>query len=192
MNNMEKICESIIDNANIEKEKIISFANSTTNKKINDFKTNLENQQKQDLEKIEIECKEKIERSKNKAKLETTKQQLGEKHKVLDEIFSKVVEDLCNLEIEDYKKLINNLLVEYAQVGDGISLSTDTKVDEDFIKSLEIYKERDLRFLYHKTNIKGGFVLVNEDCDTIVSFEDLAEELRDKYEYKIIKDIFGE
>lgn len=191
MNNIEDICTSIIESAKNQKEQIILSAKNRTENKIEQVKIELEAKEKASNEVVMNTYNMQLERAESMANLEINKLSLAAKQSVLDKIFGGVVNKLCNLDTERYQKLIESLLIKYAQQNDAISLSMDTKVDEDFITSLNVYKQKNLSFLDYKSNIKGGFVLVNPNCDTTVSFESLVEEYKEKYSNKIISELFN-
>lgn len=191
MNSIENIINSIIEKANKEKAEILSKATLEANDKVAKARSKIDDKKEKAEKVINDTYNSELEKAENRAKLEINKLTLSLKQEILSEIFSYVTDALCNLEIEQYKKLIENLLNKYAQNEDGISLSIDSKVDERYISSLRVFKERNLKLMNHRSNIKGGFVLYNMISDTTVSFENLVDEYKEKSAYEIIEKLFN-
>lgn len=191
MNNIETICNSILDKANIEKDKMIQETKNIVEHKIKDAEKEILENNAIFEKNLEILCNQILEKAKNNVNLECNKLTLALKQEILNDIFSSITQNLCNLELEKYKTLINNLLVTYAKQNDCISLSKDSKLNEEIITSLNVFKERNLTFLPQRSDIKGGFILSNSKSDTIVSFENLVEELKEKYQVNIINELFS-
>ena len=191
MNSIETICNSIIENAQKEKEEKINSAKTIANTRLEDTRKEIELETDKKRKEIEESYTDEIDRARQSGQNAVNKILLEKKQIVLNEIFDSITDNLCNLEKNKYLNLVEHLLIEYAEEGDGISLSKDSPLDEKTISSLKIFKSRNLRFMYHRSNIRGGFVLCNAQNDTIVSFESLVDEYREKYSYSIIKRIFG-
>ena len=190
-NSIELICDTILTEANNQRNTILMSAKNEATAKLQAVKDDIEWATKETQEKVENEYNSEIERAKNRGKNAINKLILAQKREIIDDIFNSIVDELCKLELHVYQNLIENLLIAYAQEEDGVSLSKDSLVDEKFITSLQVFKDRKLKFLYHKSDIKGGFVLSNAQNDTIVSFESLVDEYKEKYAYKIASELFA-
>lgn len=190
MNNINTICEFIIKKANEEREEKIKLANQVVEEKVKTFNKESEDIISKVNSEQESEYNKKLNATKVQVGMEINKLSLNQKNDILDGIFAKIVENLCNLEEETYQKLIKTLLETYAQNSDEIILSKDTKVSEEFIKSLKIFEEKELKLSPNKEDIKGGFVLSNPTYNMVISFESLVEEYKENHLYELIEKLF--
>ncbi|MBQ7307577.1 MAG: hypothetical protein IJW82_03520 [Clostridia bacterium] len=190
MNDIKTICDFIIERANKEREENILSAKRSVEEKVKEAL----NQNQEIIDRVEreenLKYDKEMDMTKSKVNMAINKIALCEKNAILDEIFEKVIENLCNLDRDSYQKLIKKLLEKYAKQGDEIILSKDTKASEDFVKSLEVYNNLGLKLSEQTKDIKGGFVLSNSEYDMVVSFESLVEEYKEENFYEIIKKLF--
>lgn len=190
MNNINAICEAIIEKANKEKQEKILLANQIVEEKVKTFNKRTEDVIAKVEREQNTEYENKINATKVQVGMEINKVSLNQKSAILDEFFEKIIKKLCDLEQETYQKLIKTLLETYSQDCDEIILSKDTKVNEDFVKSLKVFEEKKLKISSQKADIKGGFVLSNPIYNMVVSFESLVEDYKENNLYKLIEKLF--
>ena len=190
MNSVENIIKVISSDAENEANRILSEAQETADKKFEKMKADITKEFEDKKSIVDKKFNDTVSSAEKSANMEKGKIELKLKQDLLDKIFAEVLENLCDLKQTSYEKLIENLLIKYAKNEDAVSLSVDSKVDEKFLTSLKVLKERKWKYVISKSNIKGGFVLSNAISDTVVSFESIVEEMREQYAYQISNELF--
>ena len=113
--------------------------------------------------------------------LEIKKEQLSEKRKILDEIYSEVLMKLNGLSREKIVKIISEKLKSAVSPGDEVLVSA--KYNDDFPKPANIKIKFD--------DIDGIFIIKKTTSEIRFSFEELISELKEKTERKISEILLG-
>jgi len=131
-------------------------------------------------------------RSKTVAELDARKLILATKTKVLDGVFARALEKLCNLKPENCKALLIAMLAENAEDGDVVTLG---KTQSGYLGKGDINavaKKKGIALkLSDNVGDFDGMVLSNNGIDKNLTFEVEIDMLRDELETQIAKEIFG-
>lgn len=114
--------------------------------------------------------------------LEIKKEQLSEKRKILDEIYSEAHKKLDGLSRENIIKIISEKLKSAVSPGDEILVSA--KYNDNF----SIQKNVKIKF----DDIEGIFIIKKAASEIRFSFEGLISELKEKTERKISEILFND
>lgn len=123
------------------------------------------------------------------ARLDCAKLQLAEKRRVIETVYMRAAEKLCSLDEKSSLKLIEALLLKYAENGDEVVFAKNYPYAEKAAK-LKPFTEKKLKLSSERVITDGGFILRGMACDKDVSFGALLAEDREKNEAKIAQRLF--
>lgn len=191
MDSKEAIIGTIMSEAEEKAAKITQKGNEDADKLISDakaFAEDLNNKLKSEHAFNEAEA---LRRRKTVAALDAKKLVLKAKQEVLSEVFSRAYDKLCALKKSDYLALVEKLLVLSAEDGDEVVLSDDGVIADGDIKSLDVYKEKNLTVSSEKGDFKGGVKLIGKICDKDLSFRQVLDEKKDSLSAKMAEELFS-
>lgn len=191
MDSKEAIIGTIMSEAEEKAAKITQKGNEDADKLISEAKAFAEELNNKLKSEYAFEEAEALRRRKTVAALDAKKLVLKAKQEVLSEVFLKAYDKLCALEKSDYLALVNKLLVLSAEDGDEVVLSYDGALTEGDIKSLDVYKEKNLTVSQEKGDFKGGVKLIGKICDKDLSFRQVLDEKKDSLSAKMAEELFS-
>lgn len=130
------------------------------------------------------------------ARMDASKAILLAKHTALESVFDKALQDLINMDDDEYKKFIQAMIKSSIETGDetlviGIN---EKRIDDNFVK--QINRELGTGFQGNillsreRADISGGFILKRGDISVNVSLEVLMQIAREELETKIAVKLF--
>ena len=191
MDSKEAIIGTIMSEAEEKAAKITQKGNEDADKLISDakaFAEELNNKLKSEYASDEAET---LRRRKTVAALDAKKLVLKAKQEVLSEVFLRAYDKLCALQKSDYLALVDKLLVLSEEDGDEVVLSDDGVITDGDIKTLGVYKERNLTVSPENGDFKGGVKLIGKICDKDLSFRQVLDEKKDSLSAKIAEELFS-
>lgn len=198
MTGVEKLVESILEEANSEAKSILEDAQKKREQQQKKMQAAADHKAKEILDLANIQGEENKKRMLAVYGLELRKQQLKEKRILLDEAYAKALDSILNLPKEDYLKLVSKLLSDTVLTGsEEVILSTNEKfIDQAFLDGvnnalLSKGKKGALHFGKEKADIAGGFILEEGGLFINCSFEMVIKELRDSTETQVAQILFG-
>lgn len=192
----DKISKTILEQATSQAEEIIKEANDNAAK----IKENADKSLKKLEEKINNEEKQAYEREKDRiislADLDIRLTDLTEKRELLQDVFDKVLESLCNRD-KKYQNRLRKAILSAADTGNEqirVSKEDDKLLTAAFLKNLSKEFGKGNGFSKSKENIdiKGGAFLTEGSITVNASFETIVDEERYYLETKIAHILFGE
>jgi V/A-type H+-transporting ATPase subunit E len=130
------------------------------------------------------------------ARMDSAKQLLAEKRKILDEVFAQVRKQIENLSDEQYCELMARLMLEAVETGDEevIVDNKEKRINQKFIESINQQLAQDrkgnLKLSGDKANLGGGFILKRGKIKNNVSIEVLLAKTRRELEIEMAKELF--
>jgi vacuolar-type H+-ATPase subunit E/Vma4 len=130
-------------------------------------------------------------------RMETAKQKLSEKRKILDEVFAEAKRQLQGLGDEQYLNLIMTLMEKGVETGDEqvIVDRNETRIDHQFIKNMNRRLgpgfKGNLRLAKDKQDLQAGFILKRGKVKTNASFDVLIEQARQNLEIELARQLFA-
>lgn len=193
----EQVVEKILSDARAEAEKIKKQADE----KKADEQARLDEQLNEYRKQTETLAQKAAEEKKSHllaaARMDIAKEFLGEKRRILDEVFAQAREQLQNLPDDDYRKLMTKLMLNTIETGDEevIIDNNETRIDQAFIeqvnKKLGSDNKGNLRLADVRQNLGAGFILSRGKIKNNVSLEVLLTQARKELEIELAKELFG-
>ena len=195
--NAEHVISKILSDAGKEADKIKKEADEKEAAEQKQF----DEQLKKHKEETQVLAKKAAEDKKAhllaSARMDIAKEYLGEKRKMMDQIFQQAQKQLQKLSDKEYRVLVTKLMLDAVETGDEevIIDSEETRIDQNFIK--EINRKLgpgyhgNLRLADEKQNIGGGFILKRGKIKNNVSLPVILAQARDKLEIELAKELFG-
>lgn len=200
MEGIAKIKERILSEAQEQKQKIIEEAKAEAQ----NIKKQYEHKAKEILDSILDKAAKSAEEKKRRilsmAQLENRKVLLQAKQQIIDEVFEKAKIALKKMPDEEYQKLIANMLINSALVGNEeviISEHDKNRITPDFIEKINstlqgMGKQAGLKLSETYGQMIGGFILKSQDLEINSTFDSLINMGREELETEIAKILFEE
>jgi Archaeal/vacuolar-type H+-ATPase subunit E len=196
----DRILDKIIADAGDEAEMIIQSAKTEAARRRDAIKEALNLRLKEIEDKTEKEIAEIERRKMLSAGLESRKNTLSSRRKMVDDAFEKALEVYLNLSDSEYTKLVTNTVVSASETGKEKvfvpkgreSLYTGpesilTAINEALVRA---GKTGELTYGGITPHIKGGVLLVGDIADIDCSFESLVVLFREEHEVEVAKMLF--
>lgn len=194
------IIEKILKGAEAEAESIMAEGD----RRIQAIKEEMGRQTEKDrkvlLEKNKAEIAEIHDRSELMSHLETRKNTLIAKRRVIDEAFDGAREQLRHLDDEKWSVLIASMVAESVVTGDGklrVPAQDREKYENGFLDSLNRGLQANglsgqLTLDDQPADFEAGVMLVGEDSDINGDFDVLLDAVREKYEHQVAAILFDD
>ncbi len=195
---LEKILEKIIQDSDEEIRKIIDEAESRASQIIEEGKREAE-RVVGELTREGIENARKVgERIVTLASLESRKRILGEKQRILGEVYREVEKRIRNLNGRDYRELVKRIMLESCQSGEELVVVGEKdrkRIDQKLINSVNAElvkagKKGKLKLSSEPASIPDGFILKSGKIEISNSWKNILRSLREKTEDGVIKLLF--
>lgn len=195
---LEKILEKIIQDNDKEIRKIIDEAESRASRIIEEAGGEAEKVVQELTREGEDNAREVGERIVTLASLESRKRILGEKQRILGEVYQEVEKRIRNLNGRDYRELVKRIMLQSCQTGEELVVvgKNDSKrIDEKLINSVNAElvkagKKGKLKLSSEPASIADGFILKWGKIEISNSWENILRSLREKTEDEVIKLLF--
>lgn len=194
MSNVNNLTSKIIKDAEERKTSILAKAEEEKVKIVTKKRDEANKVKASMISKMELEAVTKKERILSSAELKVRNEKLLSKGKVIDDVFNKSVDSLCQMKGEDLKSFIKNSIKNLNVDGDETLLLNEIGlkvIDDNFI--IELNKELNLNFTMSKeaNSFKGGFILEKNGIEINYTFESLVGSLRDEMEFEVANILFN-
>lgn len=195
MNGMEKITARMKEDA----ARSLSELNAQTERELRRIReesaVRAEKERETADERAHLAAQERYERLCSAAEMETRKLTLSAKQEVLAETYDRALEILCSMPREEYLSLLVHLLKAAGGKGDE-KIALSAKDRDEMGETLVERANKELNAHYtlagEAADIRGGLVLISEECDVNCSFETLLALSREKTERGAAKLLFVE
>ncbi|MFQ5866702.1 MAG: V-type ATP synthase subunit E [bacterium] len=195
---LEKILEKIAQDSEEEIRKILDEANSRASQIIEEGKREAERVAQELTREGEDNARKVRGRIVTLASLESRKRILGEKQRILGELYREVEKRIRNLNGRDYRQLVKKIMLESCQTGEEFVVigEKDRKgIDQKLINTVnaelvEAGKKGELKLSSEPASIPDGFILKSGKIEISNSWENVLRSLREKTEDEVIKLLF--
>jgi len=195
---LEKILEKIIQDSREEITKILDEAKSRASQIIEEGKREAEKVTRELTREGEENARKVKERIVTLASLESRKRILGEKQKILAELYLEAEKRIRNLNGRDYRELVKKIMLESCQTGEELVVIGENdrkRIDQQLIKSVNAELEKagkngKLKLSSEVAPIPDGFILKSGKVEINNSWGSILRSLREKTEGEVIKLLF--
>jgi len=195
---LEKILEKIRQDSEEEIRKILEEAKSRASQIIEEGKREAEKVAKGVSREGEENGRKVRERIVTLASLESRKRILGEKQRILGDIYREVEERIRNLNSRDYRELVKKIMLESCQSGEELVVVGENdrkRIDEQLIETVNAElvkagKKGKLKLSSEPASIPDGFILKLGKIEMSNSWANILRSLREKTEDEVIRLLF--
>ena len=194
---LNKVHARIIEKANLETYKIIEEVKADIDKEIENFRKDQELKFEEAKKKVFIDLGNTLKMKLDVERINLERADLIEKREILDALFRKVEEELLSINSDKYLKFLSSLLKRDIPAGKSTiflnknDLEAYGKKLSNFLKK-ELGKSRESVISEQNVDIKGGCITKGEEVEINDSIEVILEDLKEKYEIEISKELFKE
>lgn len=185
----ERIVERILSDARAEAQAILSDAENKAAKIVADASARTQKARTQAEAEMAEKRKSILEKQAANARLDSAKALLGEKRKVIDLIYTQALGMLQTLSKEDSLRLVDSLLIQYAEKGDEIYFAKNFAYAKE-VSALPVVTQKALKISESKLPIDGGLRLKGEKADKDLSFGALLAADREENQAALAAEIF--
>lgn len=196
MSNIKNLTSKIIKDSEEKKANILKDANEQKSKILSKKNDEAQRDKEAVIEKAKLEAASRKERIISSAELKARNSKLEAKQHIIDEVFSRSIEELSKLPSEDFKSFVKETIKNTAIDGDEkIILNDEGKkvITSDVLNELnaELSQKGNLTISDETADFKGGFVLEKNGIEINNTFEALVNSLRDELEFEVAKVLFN-
>lgn len=194
---LDKVHARIMEKANLEASKIIEEVKAEIYKEIENFRKEQELKFEEAKKKVFIDLRNRFKMKLDVERINLERADLIEKREILDALFRKVEEELLSINSDQYFKFLSSLLKRDIPAGKSTiflnkkDLEVYGKKLSNFLKK-ELSKSRESAISEQNVDIKGGCIIKGEEVEINDSIEVILEDLKEKYEIEISKELFKE
>ena len=195
---LEKILEKIIRDSEEEIRKILDEAKSRASQIIEEGRREAERVAQELTKEGEENARKVRERIVTLASLESRKRILGEKQRILGELYQEVEKRIRNLNGRDYRELVKKIMLESCQTGEELVVIGEKerkRIDQKLIETVNAElvkagKKGKLKLSSEPAAIPDGFILKLGKIEISNSWENILRSLREKTEDEVIRLLF--
>jgi V/A-type H+-transporting ATPase subunit E len=131
-------------------------------------------------------------------RMELAKETLAEKAKIIDEVFTKAVQQIKQMPDDQYKAMMSKLLADSVQTGDEevIVDTNEKRIDQQLIdrvnQQLAPKGKGNLKLSGERQPIGGGFILKKGKIKNNASLKVLLSRARNDLEMQLAKQLFSD
>jgi V/A-type H+-transporting ATPase subunit E len=193
--NASKVTEKILSDAQADAEKIKKEADEKETSEQAELAEQLEEYKKQTEILAQKSGEERKMRLLAAARMEIAKDFLGEKRKILDEVFEQARIQFTNLPDEEYRNVMAQLMKKAAESGDEevIIDKKEKRINDKLINQVnqQLGNKGNLKLSKEKGNLGAGFILKRGKIKNNVSLQVLLEQARKELEIELAKELFS-
>jgi vacuolar-type H+-ATPase subunit E/Vma4 len=193
--NASKVIEKILSDAQAEAEKIKKEADEKETSEQAELTEQLEEYEKQTEILAQKSGEERKMRLLAAARMEIAKDFLGEKRKILDEVFEQARIQFTNLPDKEYRNVMAQLMKKAVQRGDEevIIDKKEKRINDKLINQVnqQLGNKGNLKLSKEKGNLGAGFILKRGKIKNNVSLQVLLEQARKELEIELAKELFS-
>jgi vacuolar-type H+-ATPase subunit E/Vma4 len=182
---LNKICDRIINDAKLEAEGIINDAKEKAIQIINDETQNQIDKGEEIKQKGKKNAQNIFERSVSNASFHANQSILIAKRKLIEKVFSKVLQKLNNLSKEELEAFIR--MKTEGIYGKAIFIfdnNLTNKISDEFLKSINP------EFSLSKEHCENGFKIVQEKTELNFDFSEMVDRLKEEYDTVVANALF--
>jgi len=191
----EQVVEKILSDALCEAEKIKKASDEKEAAEQAELTEQLDEYEKQTEVLAQKSGEERKMRLLAAARMEIAKDFLGEKRKILDEVFEQAKTQFTNLPDEEYRKVMAQLMKKAAQSGDEevIIDKKEKRINDELINQVNqrLGNKGNLKLSEEKGNLGANFILRRGKIKNNASLGVLLEQARKELEIELAKELFG-
>jgi len=194
---LDRVQARIIEKANLEASKIIEETKAEIYKEIENFRKEQELKFEEAKKKVFIDLGNTLKMKLDVERINLERADLIEKREILDALFRKVEEELLSINSDQYFRFLSSLLKRDIPAGKS-TIFLNKKDSETYGKKLSNLLKKELgeskgSVISEQTvDIKGGCIIKGEEVEINDSIEVILEDLKEKYEIEISKELFKE
>lgn len=193
--NASKVTEKILSDAQADAEKIKKEADEKETSEQAELAEQLDEYEKQTEVLAQKSGEERKMRLLAAARMEIAKDFLGEKRKILDEVFEQAKIQFTNLPDEEYRNVMAQLMKKATESGDEevIIDKKEKRINDELINQVnqQLGNKGNLKLSKEKGNLGAGFILKRGKIKNNVSLQVLLEQARKELEIELAKELFS-
>ena len=190
----KQVVEKILSDAQADAEKIKKEADEKETSEQAELAEQLDEYEKQTEVLAQKSGEERKMRLLAAARMEIAKDFLGEKRKILDEVFEQAKIQFTNLPDEEYRNVMAQLMKKATESGDEevIIDKKEKRLNDELINQVnqQLGNKSHLKLSEEKGNLGAGFILKRGKIKNNVSLQVLLEQARKELEIELAKELF--
>ena len=190
---MGKVTDKILKEAKESGKRIEKEASEKVKEIKDEAKKEASDIEKKGREKAKEAQKAEKERILSRFRMELSNKKLSKKNEIMEELKSKVSEEIKRIKWQDYKDLVEKLIISASQDGDEEIIPGtlhDDKV-KNLIEELNKEKKYDFRISQKKADFEEGVVITKGKRRVTATLPVLLEEAFEKMQEEIAGTLFG-
>jgi V/A-type H+-transporting ATPase subunit E len=195
--NAEQVVQKILSEAQAQADKITAEANAKVSEQQGQADKELGKYREETEQKAIAAGEDKLARMLASARMQISKQYLGAKVSLLNDVFQKARQQVKDLPNDQYEELVQQLMEKAIESGDEevIIGKDETRIDNGLVKRVNRKLgpgfKGNLQLANDTANIDGGFILRRGKIQVNVSLDVLMMQAREEMELELTQELFG-
>jgi len=189
-----QVIEKILSDARAQADAIRRQEDATAGQQEEKLQIELQDYNKNTAELARKAAEEKKLQILARARMETAKEILAQKRKLIDEVFESAKDRLKKLPDNEYLDLMEKLILKAVQSGDEEAIvdKNETRISDNFLNRVnqKMSGSKSLRICPDREQIGAGFILKKDKIKTNVTIEVLCKQARRNLEADLAKELF--
>ena len=193
MPGIDKITERILSDAKVSAEEQRAAARQKAAEIAQNAAREGERQAKQIVDRAGVEANEIKRRRQAICDLECRKQFLALKREVMDEVYDEAKKRIASLSEEEYEALLERLLIDCSQLGDGeivIAARDKSLLRPEFLRKAEKKLHHRIAIAGVDEDISGGFIFRSGSAQIDCTLDEVFRQRREVSEMEVAKILF--
>lgn len=190
MDGKNKIIQRILDDAETKCKDILAKAHSDKEQAIATANDNASTAQDMLVVQCDIDAKATVANALSNAKLEINKYRLASKQGMIDDVYTKVAQELHALPAKQYLALITKLIKTHAEQGEMVTISgkDSAVITPKYLAQFDL----GLTLSPEHGDFDGGVVLSCDKYDKVLTLDRIVEDIRRTTDSAVAKMLFGD
>jgi V/A-type H+-transporting ATPase subunit E len=195
--NAEQVVQKILSEAQAQADKITAEANAKVSEQQGQADKELAKYSEETGQKAVAAGEDKLARMLASARMQISKEYLGAKVSLLDDVFQKARQRVKELPADQYEELIQQLMEKAIESGDEevVIGKDETRIDNGLVKRVNRKLgpgfKGNLQLANDTADIDGGFILRRGKIQVNVSLDVLMTQARESMELELTQELFG-
>ncbi len=194
----ERLKQKILEEASLKAQANLEKAEKEASEIMKAAKEEADNKRQMIIAKAEQEAEERKRRLIAAAELDSRKERLKTKQEIINEAFTKAIQNIIELPAIEYEKILVDMTAESITRGDEEIIMCDNdkeRLSRDFIKSINekiVQKglKGNVKLSKETRSYSSGIIIKTGDVEINNSIEAIIRMQRDKIEAEIVKVLF--
>ncbi len=189
----EAILDAINHKADEQAAQIVADAEAKAKARLSKVEAELKAEYEKKLSEVTDQIEQTVLGQKTLLRIDEKKSELSAKREIIDEVYSRVKQRICDMSDKDYLAFIFGIICKFGEDGDEVIICTDDerRITADWISDRAYDRQISLKLSSERHSDKGGVILRGKRYDKNLTLSALIEDAKRQTESYVVGKLFG-